>query len=267
MFNIKLILLILVIFIIINYYLSNVEHFNFPQYYPISYQNNIDVSNIEKGGSIINYDLSHLIRLIKQTKIIINGDNTNISFNKAFLPITTINMDPTKLKPIVNYIINIINKLGDNIHSVQVIGIQEVCKEDTDAEMKISFEIKCSYYRTINDTYYTNKYLVNNEEKIKENVYKIQDVILKCVIIVQKSLIDTLQENEDISNIFVDKLYIMGLMDDQYLPGSNVTELDLFWQYNKPMSNRIVDERIIRDLKDKHQNELNRLTQELPTHD
>jgi hypothetical protein len=257
---------------------NNIEAFTFPEYYPISYQNDISIGNTIIStdnydfdtGHIINYDLSHLIRIINQTKILANG-STSLTFNKQFLPVSIDYIDKSKLSPIINYIKTLINKLGNQLHIIKVNDIADVCKEETDFDMRISFDMNVSYYRVINDTYYENKQLIKNKTPINlegiGKAYKIQDVIIKAVIIAKKSIIDDIfvNKNGDIDDIYISKLYIMGLMDDQYLPGSNVTEFDLYWNKNRPMSNRIVDERIIRDLKAKHQSEVNNLTKKLPT--
>jgi hypothetical protein len=268
--------IIILLIIIMN---KNVEAFEFPKYYPISYQNDINIGNTilstdkydSDTGHIINYDLSHLIRIINQTRILANGEN-KLDFNKQYLPVIIDDIDKNKLTPIINYISSLINKLGNGLHIIKVNEIKDASKEETDYDMRISFDINVSYYRVLNDSYYENKYLIKNKEKVKlegieGNAYKIQDVVIKAVVIATKNVIDDIFTNNknDIQNMYISKLYIMGLMDDEYLPGSNISEFDLYWNQNIPLTNRIVDERLVRDLKTKHENKVSDLTRKLPT--
>jgi hypothetical protein len=271
------IMMIVLLFIVLKYLSTSKELFEFPDYYPITYEKHITIDNKVNStdnydssvGEIDSYDFSHLIRIMKQTKILANGD-TKLTFNTPSLPVIKDTMPVEKVQPLSDHIVGLMNRLGDGMHVINVHKISGICKEETDFEMRISFDINATYYRVLNRTHYGEQRLRATKAKAEgtKNLYKISDVIIKGVIIASKAVIDDIfiDKAGNVDKIYVSKLYIMGLMDDQYLPGSNVTEFDLYWEHQRPLANRIIDERIIRDLKSRHQNEMNDLTRELPTH-
>ena len=266
--------LIIIIIIILLCHFGNkiTEHFQVQSreidYYPVSYQKNISINNTVPGAmSLNNYGFKNLINIIKQVKKNGNKGIIPLKFNQQFLPIKRSIIGKDKIEPIIEYIVSSINKIGAGFNKIKLDKVKNICKEETDIDVRITFDLHCKYFKKLNIYHYMNRRVNVFGEKIDKNTFKISDLVLRCVIISSKALVDDIFVNQvnNIDKIYIDKLYILGLMNDDYLPGSQVSD---FWKYyntDVPFSNKIIDERYIANKIKKNKREVNNLTKELDT--
>jgi hypothetical protein len=237
-----------------------------PVSYPISVDKYISINNINDKQSLINYELSHFVELINQVKILANKGSSPLEFNLNFRPVTTNNdWNIDNIKPITTFLVDNINRLGNHKHKIKYIESKNICSQETETDIQLDFDMLIFYTKSSidnkNDIY--QNIIYNNTTK----EYDIGKISIKVNMIIHKNNLD-----DDIFNIeneesvyYIKDIYVDGYRNSDKLPGENVTDFDKFWDTTQPLSNVIVDESILKDIKEYQQNELNNLTKELKT--
>lgn len=262
--NIVLILSIILLGYI--YYSKYIEKFTVnvsaEDYYPIDYTKTI--ANDYVDNSFKSKNMAKLEELLFQVKKIANQDVLSpFIFNQASVPITRSGMDKEKVIPIVDYIINMINKVANNTLLLKVNNIYNIVKEETDMEARLLLDIDTSYIVNVNDSFY-----IKSKDKVYGTMKKIDDVIIRLVVISRKDMIDDIfRQRVTQDSFYVSELYINGKSTDDFLPGSNIVKPlthELLKDQEFIFTNKDIDE-LIRDKKRTHMQEMEGRTAQLET--
>lgn len=211
-----------------------------PVTYPISFQQNIVVNPENK--SMDNDKYFYILRILRQVKDLGNyGYTEPLVFNVPDLPVTktTLNKEEIyKLSPIMNYIIQTMNKLGNGNDIFVFIESKHATKEEIEHQIRLRFDIICTYKKKINETYF--------DGKKKEVIAYIGDMIIDTEIIFQKDYIDDIfTKNDKFDKLYINTLRLNGFGSDDMLPGNNVDDYTTYFYYNPNYTNIIVDKKYL----------------------
>lgn len=226
---------------------------NVPSYYPIDYTKTIygDFQN----STINNKSLSQLEQLIFETKKVANQDDLSmIVFNRPGLPVMKSMLAPEKVKPITDYLINLINGLGNDINTVKLNNVFNIVKEETESEAKINMDLDLSYLVKNNPSFFIRK-----SQMIKDKVYKIDDILVHAEIISRKDIMDDIfSKKPRCDDVYVSELYLNGHSHQDFLPGSNILKPlthELLNKDNQMFTNKEIDE-LLKQEKNMHLQEM-----------
>ena len=181
------------------------------------------------------------------------------------LPITQKLIDVVKLQPIISYLINSINKIGKDLHSIELIEVKNPIQYSTDFQSLISFRTICKYTIKVNDSYN----LKNTDPSYKKPNIKHDLVILFELISQKNSNEDSFFKADQINSdkIYIKKINIIDIDSGQYLPGNNLDNFNSFFKYSYNLTNKIVDNKYLETKKNINQNEVNNLTKNIKNND
>jgi hypothetical protein len=238
---------------------KKIEKFNISNSYPISNQINVKVNNFD--NIIDNYNLKRINNILQEVRNIANYGNSPIKFNNMNLPVSQQNISINRIEPIVSYLINNINKIGNGFHTIKLLDIQNPMQYSTDIQSLITFRIVSQYTIKVNDSYN----LKNTNPSYKHPKIK-NDLVILFELISQKNNFEELFL--DLNSIKTDKIYInkINLIDidkGKYLPGNNLDEFNSYFKYTQILSNQIVQEKHLETKKKQNQNEVNNLTKSI----
>jgi hypothetical protein len=236
--------------------IKRIEKFN-SNSYPISNQINVKVNNFD--NIIDNYNLKRINNIMNEVRNIANYGISPFKFNEMNLPVTQHNISLKKIKPIVLYLIDNINKIGNGFHTIKLINIKNPIQYSTDFQSLITFRIVTKYTIKINDSYN----LKNTDPSFKHPKIK-NDLVILFELISQKNNFDDLFNNLDsikTDKIFINKIKLIDIDKGQYLPGNNLEDYNSYFKYNKILSNKIIQEKYLENKKISNKNEVNNLTE------
>ncbi len=228
--------------------------------YPVSHEVDQPIDTVD--ASIGHHRVRVMKNILEMTRDFGNRDIQEPKlFNTMYLPVTRSKMSVDEVKPIVDYLVDTINKLGKGIHVVTLLDVQDIFKDETERQSLVSFRMVFDYKVDMNDTHYQS--VREGTAGEEEN-----DLIIDVEIISDRAVMDDIFANDDtrMEKVYISRLHIVGLTHGDYLPGSNVSESNYFYPYTVSLSNKIIDE-VTTKQKDLLQEEVNNITKELETAD
>jgi len=253
----NLIVIIFLLAILYYYAQKNVEKFELdetvPDYYPIDYTKTIYGDFM--GSTINNKSLSQLEQILFEAREVANEDQLGVDvFNRPGLPVLKSMLTPEKVKPITDYLIDLINGLGNDINTVKLNNAYNIIEEQTETEAKISMDLNLAYYVKNNPTFFIKK-----SQMVPDKLYKIDDVIVHVEFFSLKELIDDIFANQQkCDRLYVNQLFIKGHSHQAFLPGSNIVKPlthELLTKDDQMFTNKEIDE-ILRQTKNTHLQEM-----------
>lgn len=176
----------------------------FPKYYPISYENPL----LENNNLF-----TRIFDILQRTKEIANGKFVNkLLFNLPNLPEITTKFDSSKVRPIITYLMKVMNSINQDVDVFDLVDIKNVIRSETAVEAEVSFDLVVNYNFKFNDTSLIRK----NDSMNKV----LNGLVMHIVLLSRKDIIDDMVPSND----YFEKIYVSRLDMDQnpnygFLPG------------------------------------------------
>jgi len=196
----------------------------FSPYYPISDQVVVKENNFE--NEIEDFRLEKIKKVLKEVIFNANEGNTNyMQFNYADRPVIKNMMTDDKLKPLTGFLIDSINSNLPKGHTLKILELKDMYKNEVDDEVKVNFKMTCEYkIKSVNNYKYERQEFTSNQNK---------NSLILDVEILSKRTTDT-------EKLHLNTLNLVGI-DGEYLPGSNYYKNDNHYLFTNSLSNKIIE--------------------------
>lgn len=194
-------------------------------------------------------------------------------FNEAGRPVTTKNLTIKKVQPMIKYLLQLINKLGNEEHKIKLLKVDNIKMKETDNQGKIYFYMECEYRKKRRKKKDWKKKVTIYVEliarkKFIDNIFEPKNLKGIDDLIASKKSLDTFEK------IYIKEFKIIGVHHSKfhnYLPGNPVKKwekskpLDIYFEpgeYNKIILSKDLINQTLKSQKIKNQDETGFLTRE-----
>lgn len=238
------------------------ENFFIDGTYPVTHQ--VVTSPDSVNDAITSEKLTELTKILQVAKDYANKDIINpIRFNHMYLPVTMTQLSPIDVKPITDYLLASINKLGKGVHILNLVDVINIRKEETERQSLIRFRMVCDYKVKLNGTHF--HYRRTRPTREREN-----NLIIECVMVSEREIIDDIFEAKktNMDRVYVARLHIVDTTPGDFLPGySEGYYPNNMYPYTLSLTNRISPYGWIASKKRLNQEEVGNITREIETAD
>ena len=172
----------------------------------LNYYNSSNIM-ISAGLAVVKQNIKEAIDIANKDIQLLDYNNFNknkiTNFNITNNYPTFVKENPKNILPFVNYLLKIINNLGNNFHVLIYKNIKNLKKAVVDNQIRLNFDIICRYKYNIDDKFE----ILLNFQKNTKLTDSLQDLIIRTELILTKNFVN----NE--TYVYVTYMYLVGYQD------------------------------------------------------